>query len=227
MFPVLLVMDDSVLAHGLMQALRETTDLRLTDSCTDAAKATEAMERNPSSIVLLDANVPMSLSLVAELLTRWPEARICLWGRNLPEELGHQAMTMGVRGILRRNLPVDDVLKCLRTLAAGEVWFEERLMAAFFSHRAVRLTRRESQLITLLAQGMKNKEIAYALTLTEGTVKMYLYRLFEKLKVKDRFELALYGLRHLMPDEAGFQTGSSDAGPVQLSSLIMKRVHAA
>src|SRR5450432_2214071 len=60
-------------------------------------------------------------------------------------------------------------------------------------------TRSEGQLVTLLAQGLKNKEIATALNISEGTVKVYLSRLFQKLGVKDRFELALYGLKNLAP----------------------------
>jgi DNA-binding CsgD family transcriptional regulator len=61
----------------------------------------------------------------------------------------------------------------------------------------VALTRREGQLISLLSQGLKNKEIATALNISEGTVKVYLSRLFQKVGVKDRFELALFGLKNL------------------------------
>ena len=67
------------------------------------------------------------------------------------------------------------------------------------SARRYSLTRREGQLVSLLSQGLKNKEIATALTISEGTVKVYLSRLFQKLGVKDRFELALYGLKNLTP----------------------------
>jgi DNA-binding NarL/FixJ family response regulator len=143
------------------------------------------------------------LSAIADLRKSSPECHICLWARQISDELAYQAMTLGVRGILRRALPVSDLLTCLGKLARNEVWFEERLMGGFFSNHVVRLTRRESQLVALLAQGMKNKEIAYALSLSEGTVKVYLSRLFEKLSVKDRFELALYGLRNLNTDRHG------------------------
>ena len=59
------------------------------------------------------------------------------------------------------------------------------------------LSRREGQLITLLSQGLKNKEIAFTLKITEGTVKVYLSHLFQKVGVKDRFELAVFGLNNL------------------------------
>jgi DNA-binding NarL/FixJ family response regulator len=64
------------------------------------------------------------------------------------------------------------------------------------SARTTPLTQREAQLLILLTDGLKNKEIAQALGITEGTVKGYLSRLFQKVGVKDRFELALFGLKH-------------------------------
>jgi len=73
---------------------------------------------------------------------------------------------------------------------------------------------RRRDLITLLAQGLKNKEIATALGLSEGTVKVYLSKLFLKLGVKDRFELALVSLRNL-------QYGAAPATPAQLRSLFL------
>ncbi len=79
------------------------------------------------------------------------------------------------------------------------MWFEKALTDSIMSARRYSLTRREGQLVSLLSQGLKNKEIATALTISEGTVKVYLSRLFQKLGVKDRFELALYGLKNLTP----------------------------
>ncbi|MBZ5604352.1 MAG: LuxR C-terminal-related transcriptional regulator, partial [Acidobacteriia bacterium] len=69
--------------------------------------------------------------------------------------------------------------------------------------RKIPLTRRQSQLVRLLAEGLKNKEIATLMTLSESTVKVYISRLFEKVGAKDRFELALFALRNLQGREAG------------------------
>jgi DNA-binding CsgD family transcriptional regulator len=77
--------------------------------------------------------------------------------------------------------------------------------------RRYSLTRREGQLVTLLAQGLKNKEIATSLNISEGTVKVYLSRLFQKLGVKDRFELALYGLKNLAPGASSVDTSGDDS----------------
>ena len=77
------------------------------------------------------------------------------------------------------------------------------------SARRYALTRREGQLVTLLSQGLKNKEITTALGISEGTVKVCLSRLFQKLGVKDRFELALYGLKNLTPGGGSLESASA------------------
>jgi DNA-binding NarL/FixJ family response regulator len=107
-------------------------------------------------------------------------------------------------------------VKCLRKVAAGELWIEKNLSDQILSARRVLLSPRERQLATLLAQGLKNKEIAYALGITEGTVKVYLSRLFQKAGVADRFELALFALKNLgsTPSAGAKQQEPHGAGPL-------------
>jgi DNA-binding CsgD family transcriptional regulator len=95
---------------------------------------------------------------------------------------------------------------------AGELWFEKTLTDSIMGARRYALTRREGQLVTLLSQGLKNKEIAVALNISEGTVKVYLSKLFQKLGVKDRLELALYGLKNLAPAVSALEGPSSGLG---------------
>jgi DNA-binding NarL/FixJ family response regulator len=122
--------------------------------------------------------------------------------------LALQAMSLGIRGVLRKTVPVETLVRCLTRVGDGELWFEKALTDSIMGARRYSLTRREGQLVALLSQGLKNKEIATALTISEGTVKVYLSRLFQKLGVKDRFELALYGLKNLAP---GAATGDGEA----------------
>jgi DNA-binding CsgD family transcriptional regulator len=88
----------------------------------------------------------------------------------------------------------------------------------------VSLTQREGQLVTLLSQGLKNKEIATTLMISEGTVKVYLSRLFQKVGVKDRFELALFGLKNLTSGHASGADKGERTGKVPgLRSLVLER----
>ena len=197
MHKIVVATDDCLTAIGLAQILTSAGDLQLAETCFDMNTVGDAVVRSQPDVVLLDSSSNSCLSIVTELQKIERDCRICLWARHIPSEVAYQAMAMGIRGILRRPVPAGDILTCLRSLCRNEVWFDEHLMTGFFTRPAVRLTKRESELVTLLAQGMKNKEIAYALSLSEGTVKVYLSRLFGKLQVKDRLELALYGIRNL------------------------------
>jgi DNA-binding NarL/FixJ family response regulator len=126
-------------------------------------------------------------------------SKIVLWVNAISTELAYQAMGLGIRGILRKTLPLDMQVKCLRKVQSGELWFEKALtdIDSFLCARRIALTQREGQLVSLLSQGLKNKEIATTLMISEGTVKVYLSRRFQKVEVKDRFELALFGLKNL------------------------------
>jgi DNA-binding NarL/FixJ family response regulator len=126
---------------------------------------------------------------------------------------------MGVRGVLRKTLSPELLAKCLNKVSEGELWFDKALTASFLSAKMVTLTKRESQLVGLLSQGLKNKEIATTLTISEGTVKVYLSRLFQKVGVKDRFELALYGLRNLQ------NVGAAEPAPTDGSSRRPPHMH--
>jgi DNA-binding CsgD family transcriptional regulator len=112
-------------------------------------------------------------------------------------------MQLGVRGILANDISVDALFSALQTIRGGGLCFERELTDNLLCQTRVTLTRRERQLVSLVAQGLKNKEIAYSLGIAEGTVKVYLSRLFEKLGLKDRLDLALYGLRNLFSGYSG------------------------
>src|SRR5436309_12393653 len=138
--------------------------------------------------------------------------KIVLWVHTISTELAFQAMGLGVRGILRKTLPTDLLVKCLEKVQEGELWFEKALTDSFLSAKRIARTQREGRLVSLLSQGLKNKEIATALTISEGTVKVYLSRLFQKLGVKNRFELALYGLKNLAPGTVSLDNPTSERG---------------
>jgi DNA-binding NarL/FixJ family response regulator len=154
---------------------------------------------------------------------------VVLWVDAVSTEFASKALAIGVRGILRQSLPIELQVKCLRIVAVGDLWVEQTLCEELLTARRVRLTRRERQLVSLLAQGLKNKEIAYAMTLSEGTVKVYLTRLFRKVGVNDRFGLGLFALKNCLADaarEAGAGRGGSPpagAGLARASSFPSSR----
>jgi DNA-binding NarL/FixJ family response regulator len=153
-----------------------------------------------ADIVLLNFNGELTLSILQRIKRSAPLSKLVVWTHAISNEMAFQAMELGVRGIFPSSLTVDQFMAALRSVQAGEPWFEKELMQGFFDGKRIALTRREGQLVALLAQGLRNKEIAFSLQIGEGTVKVYLSRLFRKLGVSDRFELALYGLKNLAMD---------------------------
>ena len=95
---------------------------------------------------------------------------------------------------------------------------------ALLTARPINLTRRESRLVKVVSRGLKNKEIATELGISEGTVKVYLSKLFDKVGAKDRFELALFGVRQLQCNGAR-QTSPGNGGMADQCSrtIILRR----
>jgi len=224
--------DEPVLAKGLDTVLCSAGEFELVAVCSEAFQLPQGLEAAKPDVLLMDLIPELTFGVLVDLQRRFPGSRIVLWVRSISTEMAYQAIEHGVRGILRKTLPFETLLKCLRMVHEGGLWFEETLKTSFMSVRTISLTRRESQLVSLLSQGLKNKEIAASLFITEGTVKVYLSRLFHKLGVKDRFELALYGLKNMpageglfeMPQPRQIQPQRKEAGQSQLlRSLVLER----
>jgi DNA-binding NarL/FixJ family response regulator len=198
---IVLCSDEPILAKGLESVLRKVEGLELLPSCRTLAGLMTQMAVLPPNLILLDHTAEVTFTALSELRRVMAECKIVLWVNSISTELAFQAMGLGVRGILRKTLPTDLQVKCLQEVRAGETWFEKALTDLFLSERRVVLTAAESQLLDLVTSGLKNKEIGTILMMEEGSVKVHLSRLFEKVGVKDRFELALFGLQNMMVDQ--------------------------
>ncbi|MEO8595246.1 MAG: response regulator transcription factor [Candidatus Solibacter sp.] len=194
---VLLYSDEPILAKGLESVLRQVEDFELLPTSNSLASLMEQITQGSPDLVLMDLTPEISFAVLSDMKHAMSRSRIVLWVNSISTELAFQAMGLGVRGILRKTLPTELQVKCLQKVQSGELWFEKALTDSFLCARRVALTQREGQLVSLLSQGLKNKEIATTLMISEGTVKVYLSRLFQKVGVKDRFELALFGLKNL------------------------------
>jgi DNA-binding NarL/FixJ family response regulator len=229
---VLLFTDEPVLAAGFTGVLSSVAGFDAVSVCHGIADLLETVPKVVPDVLLIDLTPEVTFGVLTQLQRDVPGCRIVLWVRTISTELAYQAMELGVRGVLRKTLTPELMVKCLGKVCEGELWFDKSLTASFLSAKMVALTRRESQLVALLSQGLKNKEIASTLQISEGTVKVYLSRLFQKVGVKDRFELALYGLRNLQ-NMAGDATGepvgqprpgrSRGGQPQWLRSLVMDK----
>jgi DNA-binding NarL/FixJ family response regulator len=150
-----------------------------------------------------DADAAVTLQSLAELKSFAPGSGVILWVDWISQEFVRDAIKSGVRGILRKDASVDLYFQCIAQVAAGQLWLENELSQKLLCTRALRLSPRERQLVGLLTEGLRNKEIAARMNITEGTAKAYLSRLFEKTGASDRFELAMYALKNLETNPSG------------------------
>jgi DNA-binding NarL/FixJ family response regulator len=203
-----------VVLEGLRRIFSGTPDLALVGSSADPLQALEAIELSEPQVVLVDQTGGLrgAFRLLSELKARAPQAAPVLWVQDLAEIESFRALQLGARGILRRTLPVESLLACLRAASQGSVWMENSIsnqVAGFLNRRSMaRLTPREREIIEQIMCGAKNKDVALALGITPGTVKVHLMHIFEKTGVKDRLELAMQGPRLLGLSSAELVTGT-------------------
>ena len=190
--------------EGLKRVLAESEDMEFAGSVSKVADAPEALERIRPDIALIDSATGMAWALrfAGSQRSHGPQAHVVLWVMDLPEMEAFRALQMGVRGIVRKTLPVTKLLECLREVGAGKIWMDDSEQVAEFLCRkdASRLTPREKDVVRLVCRGMRNKQIAEELRITPGTVKVHLMHIFEKTGLKDRLALAVHG-RELVGSE--------------------------
>jgi DNA-binding NarL/FixJ family response regulator len=149
--------------------------------------------------ILLDITAGLTFTSLGEMHECVPGCPVVLWADALPLELMFKTLEYGVRGIVQRNVLPEQLVDSLRKVVAGElqIGFGAAKDGAQ-PRRKVSLTPREREIVALLRQGLRNKQIAGEMGITEGTVKIYLFRLFHKLGVRNRFELARCGILEQM-----------------------------
>ncbi len=197
MVRTLLCTNDAVLHAGFKSILEQPSELEFAGAVSHWHEISARVSADQIDVVLIDMHPGLTVGVIAQLRRSLPSLPVVLWVHSIEIEVAHQAVHMGVHGILRKDLPVELLQRCLLKVAEGELWYDRGLSDLLLRSKEIKLSPRERQLLRLISQGFANKQIAGTLMITEGTVKVYLSKLFKKVGVTDRFELALYGLRHM------------------------------
>lgn len=191
-----------IVVEGLVRVLGDSEDLEFAGAASSLTDAIEAVRDHHPDILLVDqtGGLKVVFQFIADVKSTSGRCQPVLWVNDLAEVDCFRALQLGARGILKKTLPIDQVLQCLRSVGRGNIWIESSLssdMGTLDRRSAPRLTPREKEIVHHVCGGLKNKEIAEALAITAGTVKVHLMHIFEKTGVKDRFELAVHGRRLL------------------------------
>ena len=188
-----------IVVEGLKKSLQDAEDMEFSGSVDNPRALLDFVEKDSPKVCLIDKSFGTKsvFQIVSDLKARSLETEPVLWAAEVSEVESFRALQVGARGILKKTLPVEVILDCIRTVAKGNIWIESSVsnqFVGFINRRSTpRLTPREEEILNLVMKGMKNKQIAEELSITTGTVKVHLMHIFEKTGVKDRFELAMYG----------------------------------
>jgi DNA-binding NarL/FixJ family response regulator len=197
-----------IVLEGLSKVLAETEEYELIGSASGLNESLDFVRQQRPDILLVDQSAGLKLvfQFISDVKSTYARCLPVLWVNDLAEIDCFRALQLGARGILKKTVPVAAMIECLNAIGRGDVWIESALadhaVGAMDRRSAPRLTPREREIVHHICVGLKNKEIAEALTITAGTVKVHLMHIFEKTGVKDRFELAVHGRRLLGMEHA-------------------------
>ena len=166
----------------------------------------ESLRKSPPSLLLLDALTPSAdLEVVSRMRKMLPQTKILLLSERVEQEFELRAIKAGAWGCLSKTSQPQMLQKALKSVEQGELWVSHR-MASLLIEDFVRmqdkekdsaaLTQREWEVLSLVAQGYRNKEIGSRLFVSESTIKTHLYAIYQKLQVANRLEAALYYYRY-------------------------------
>jgi len=203
----------AIFRAGLRKVFALEDDIRVVGQAETLAQAQSAVKKFACDVVIFEAALaPNPVEVVADLIRQNPQPRFVVVTPGADEELTLELFRRGAHGIVSREVEPEVLVDCLRKVAAGETWLDpvgvHWVMAAYRnsngrpsgSRPKVQLTPKEMLIVSCVTQGMKNKEIALRVGTTEQVVKNYLRKVYDKLGVADRLELALYCLNHHVVD---------------------------
>ena len=202
---VMMVDSNALYCDAVAALIDSQKEVRLAGCCTSAQDARGIIAKEAPDVILLDlqSSEQGSLDLLRELPSIHSRSRAVALSDTENRDLIVEAMRLGARGFLLKHASTDLFLKCVRKVNAGEIWldgrFAEAVLNAFGSYSPEskadnknEISIREMEVIGLVVQGYKNKDIADKLFISEKTVKNHLSAIFHKVGVTDRLELTLY-----------------------------------
>jgi len=210
MIRVMVVDDHPVVREGICKLINMEDDLEVVATAGDGHEGLDTVRQIQPDIILLDLTMPGMDGLVVlhNLQQMRLESKVILFTASEESKVFVEALKSGCSGIVVKETPPDLIIKGIRQVNHGEIWLDSQTTAAVLGRSAAApangtsagqngrkdLSKREREVTALVAQGLRNREIADQLFISERTVKNHLHNIFDKLDVSDRLELALYAI---------------------------------
>ena len=209
--------DHPIFRDGLCKLLALEEDFEVVAQAQDGRQVLDVLQQFEPDILLLDLKMPGldGLATLQRLQAAKNKTRVIVLTASDDKNEFVQAMKLGTSGIVLKQTATELLIKSIRKVHAGEIWLDSHTTAAVIRQFVANddapppapqaaprererspLSQREREIVALVAQGFKNKEMAEKMFISEQTVKNHLHNIFDKLGVSDRLELALYAIHN-------------------------------
>ena len=210
--------DHPIFRDGLCKLLALEEDFEVVAQAQDGRQVLDVLRQHEPDILLLDLKMPGldGLGTLQRLQVAKNKTRVIVLTASDDKNEFVQAMKLGTSGIVLKQTATELLIKSIRKVHAGEIWLDSHTTAAVIRQFVANdeapaqaqasptprererspLSQREREIVALVAQGFKNKEMAEKMFISEQTVKNHLHNIFDKLGVSDRLELALYAIHN-------------------------------
>jgi DNA-binding NarL/FixJ family response regulator len=208
---ILLVEDDELFRLGLHMRLQQEPGLEVVAEAEDGETAVEVAGQHRLDVVILDVGLPGigGIEACRRIKQQHPNLPILVLTSQSQQSLIPRLIEAGVQGYCLKGIAAETLILALRSIAAGASWWDQtattEIRATFgsatanlsqASTTANPLTRREQEILTLMAAGQSNQEIAQALYITPGTVRVHVHTILQKLDVRDRTQAVVMALQN-------------------------------
>ena len=207
---IMIVDDHVVIRSGLRMLIEHDQRMQVVAQAGNRTEALERAESERPDVIILDLVLgdEDGLSFLPELCQTSPESRVLVLTGVQNADAHRRAIRRGAMGIVLKEHAADQLLKAIMKVYEGEVWIERSMMGSMIQEfnkpalpdpevtKIESLTDREREVIALVGEGLKNKQVGERLFISETTVTHHLSSVFSKLEVSDRLELIIYAFRH-------------------------------
>lgn len=196
--------DHPIVLAGLESLFRLEPDFQVVARCVNGEEALAAVRQHNPDILVLDLHIPRGngLEILRVLRSEKLPTKVVMLTAELEEDEIVEALRLGVRGVVLKELAPQLLVECIRKVQAGEQWLDKQLsnwaLEALLRRESTgragsgTLSPREIEIVRMVVGGLRNRELAERLGVSEGTIKIHLHNIYKKLKVHSRLELVLH-----------------------------------
>lgn len=198
---VVLADDHAIVLHGLAALLERQADIEVAATCSDPVTALDAVRTLKPDVLVVDLKMPgmSGLDIIRAVANEGIACRCVLLTATISQQQVSEAVSIGAAGLVLKESAPDDLVACIKCVGQGGQWIDRDVATRAFQsvlHQqtagrtsAPLLTSRELEIVRMVAEGLRNRAIAERLQITEGTVKVHLHNIYDKLGVDGRLDL--------------------------------------